>query len=95
MERKVAKDGVRRHLGRPVTRRRACFELFVRLVVVLSLVGAMFMPKPEHQRTHMPETEVLDESPDSCVAVSTLHAAFRVWMCLCQRPDPLFLYYRP
>lgn len=86
MERKGAKDGMRRHLGRPVTRRRACFELFVRLVVVLSLIGAMFAPRPVWRHAYMPEAEVLDESPDACVAVSALRAGFRAGMCLHAAP---------
>ncbi|KAG7667284.1 hypothetical protein KSW81_001016 [Nannochloris sp. 'desiccata'] len=43
-------------------------DVCVRLVVVLSLMGVLFSPRPEHRRAYRPEIEVLDHSPDQCTA---------------------------
>lgn len=52
--------------------RKAYIDVFVRLVVVLSLMGVLFIPRPEHRRAYRPEIEVLDHSPDQCTAVSCI-----------------------
>ena len=69
MEYKGDKDVFRRHGLRPPAR-RAYMDVVVRLVVVLSLLGVLFSPRPEHRRAYRPGIEVLDHSPDQCTAVS-------------------------
>jgi hypothetical protein len=69
MEYKGDKGAYRRHPLRSPAR-RAYMDVVVRLVVVLSLMGVLFSPSPEHRRAYRPEIEVLDRSPDLCTAVS-------------------------
>ena len=52
-----------------ITRQRAYLDLCVRLVVLLSLLGVLFCPRPQRRRAYMPQIEVMDKSPDPCVAV--------------------------
>ncbi|KAL4531686.1 hypothetical protein Ndes2437A_g09001 [Nannochloris sp. 'desiccata'] len=67
MEYKGDKEVFKRNVLRSPAR-RAHMDVCVRLVVVLSLMGVLFSPRPEHRRAYRPEIEVLDHSPDQCTA---------------------------
>ena len=85
MEYRGDKDPFRRQLAR-LPPRRGYMDLCVRVVVVLSLMGILFTPRPERRRAYMPQIKVLDESPDPCVAVSPAKHCqrpkhgYRIWL---------------
>jgi len=59
-----------RHSLRMIQRHRAHIDSFVRLLVIISLLGLLLYPKPTPHRAVLKTLEVLPESGDPCIVVS-------------------------